>query len=290
LSGPGVGEIAEQLRRSTVQVRVDEGRSGSGSGVVWNTQGLIISNAHVVRGSKVEVEFWDGKVAKARVLRREAGRDLAFLDAGKMEAPAPRWGDSSRLEAGDAVLAVGNPLGFVGAVSNGVVQAVGPIHGLGKKNWIQAHIRLAPGNSGGAMANASGEVVGINTMVAGPLGLAIPSTDVASFVERASGSEEPPILGITIEAATVRVGSQLALGFRIQQIMPDSKAQFASLRPGDVIIGVDGEFFSSPDDLEDRLLKRGLMRLEFLRGSTPVPREVTIALGTEEKGRLKAAA
>ena len=284
---PGFGEIAEQLRRSTVQVRADEGRAGSGSGVIWDQQGRIISNAHVVRGSLVEVEFWDGDVVRAKVLRRDARRDLALVEVERKPLPAPRWGDSSLLKPGEEVLAVGNPLGFIGALSTGVVHAVGPRQGLGPQDWVQAQIRLAPGNSGGALANATGAVVGINTMVAGPLGLAVPSNDVAKFVGRA---ERAPMLGVTIEPAPIRIGSQLALGLRIQQVLPESKAARASLLAGDVIIGVDGEFFSSPDDLEDRLLKGGLVRLEFLRGGKPVPREVNIELGPQDEGRLQAAA
>lgn len=290
MSAPGFGEIGEQLRRSTVQVRIDGGRAGSGSGVVWNGQGRIVSNAHVVRGPRVEVEAWDGRVAPARVVRRDARRDLALLEVEAGLAEVPRWGDSARLSPGELVLAVGNPLGFVGALSTGVVHAVGPHRGIGNLNWVQAQIRLAPGNSGGALADSSGAVVGINTMVAGPLGLAVPSNDVAKFIARADRPEAPPVLGVTIEPAPIRIGAQLAMGLRIQQIVADSRAQLASLLPGDVIIGMDGEFFSSPEELEDRLMKGGLVRLEFLRGGKPVPREVAIALGPEDQGRLKAAA
>jgi serine protease Do len=283
----GIGEIAEQLRRSTVQVRVDEGRSGSGSGVIWDQQGRIVSNAHVVRGSLVEVEFWDGEVVRAKVLRRDARRDLALVSVDRKSLPAPRWADSNRLTRGEEVLAVGNPLGFIGALSTGVLRAVGPMQGLGPQSWVQAQIRLAPGNSGGAMADATGAVVGINTMVAGPLGLAVPSNDVAKFVGRAGRT---PVLGVTIEPAPIRIASKLAMGLRIQHVAPQSKAERASLLAGDVIIGVDGEFFSSPEELEDRLLKGGLVRLEFLRGGKPVPREVNIELGPQDEGRLQAAA
>ncbi len=290
MSSPGFGEIAEQLRRSTVQVRVDQGRAGSGSGVMWNGQGTVISNAHVVRGESVEVEFWDGEVVRAKVLRRNPRRDLALLQVPPAQAAVPRWADSSTLRPGEIVLAVGNPLGFIGALSTGVIHSVGPHHAVGPLSWVQAQIRLAPGNSGGALANAAGEIVGINTMVAGPLGLAVPSNDVARFVSSADSSESPPVLGVTIQPMTFRFASRLQLGFRIQQIVPDSKAQFASLRPGDVIIGCDGEYFSSPDHLEQRLLQGGLVRLEFLRGTTPVPREVAISLGPTQEGRLSAAA
>ena len=287
---PGFGEIAEQLRRATVQVRIDKGRTGAGSGVVWNQQGQIVSNAHVIRGENVEVEFWDGDIVKAKLLRRDARRDLALLEVNRSPLPASFWADSSQLKPGDPVLAVGNPLGFVGALSTGVVHTVGPHPQIGKQNWVQARILLASGNSGGALANDSGAVIGINTMVAGPLGLDVPSSEVASFVKRALLPAMPPILGVTIETITFRFASRLALGLRIQQIEAGSRAQLASLLPGDVIIGVDGEMFSSPDDLFDRLGKGGLVKLEFLRGAKSVPREVAIPLGPiEDRGRSAAA-
>ncbi len=287
---PGFGEIAEQLRRSTVQVRVDEGRSGAGSGVIWNQEGRIVSNAHVVRGSAVEIEFWDGEVVKARLLRREERRDLELLAVDRKDLPAPQWADSSLLRSGEVLMAVGNPLGFVGALSTGIVHAVGPHRNLGKQPWVQAQIRLAPGNSGGALANAAGAVVGINTMIAGNLGLAVPSNEVARFMDRASRREETAVLGVKIQPIQVRVLSKLVAGLRIEEIVPNSKAECASLIRGDVIIGLDGEFFSSPDDLADRISEGGLVHIEFLRSGKPVPREVAVSFLPGIEGRLSAAA
>ena len=279
---PGFGEIAEQLRRATVQLRIDQGRTGSGSGVGWNQQEQIVSNTHVIRGENVEVEFWDGDGVKAKLLRRDARRDLALIEVKRSPLPAIVWADSSQLRPRDPVLAVGNPIGFV--------HSVGPHHQIGNQNWVQAHILFAPGNSGGALANSAGAVVGINMMGAGPLGLAVPSSEVAPFVNLALLPEAPSILGVTIETISFRHASRLALGLRIQQIVPGSKAQLASLLPGDVIIGVDGKFFSSPDDLFDRLGKGGLVQLEFLRGGKPVLREVAIPLGPIADRGLSSAA
>lgn len=287
---PGFGEIAEQLRRSTVQVRVDEGRGGAGSGVIWNQEGRIVSNAHVVRGSSVEIEFWDGHVAKARLLRREERRDLALLEVDRKDLPAAQWADSSLLRRGEVLMAVGNPLGFVGALSTGIVHSVGPHQNLGKQPWVQARILLAPGNSGGALANADGAVVGINTMIAGNLGLAVPSNEVARFIDRARRRVDTPVLGVTIQPVQFQVLSKLVNGLRIEEIVPHSKAESASLLRGDVIIGMDGKAFSSPDDLADRLSEGGLVHLEFLRNGKPVPREVVVSFGPGIEGRLSAAA
>ena len=210
----------------------------------------------------------------------DARRDLALLRVRRLDMTVPRWADSSRLSSGELVVAGGNPLGFVGALSTGVVHGVGPLRGVGNQNWVQASIRLAPGSSGGALANAKGEVIGVNTMVAGQLGLAVPSNEVVPFVERALRRAPPSVLGVTVEAVPLQVAANQAAGLRIKELVPGGKAQVASLLPGDVIIGIDGEYFSSPDDFTDRLVKGGLVHLVFQRNGKPAPRKVAIALAT----------
>src|SRR6266478_5843619 len=160
----GFGEIAEQLRRATVLIH--SGGRGSGSGVIWTSEGMVVTNAHVVSGSNVRVPR----------------RDLAALRIGADSLPAARLGDSSQLRPGGLAIAIGNPLGFVGALTTGVIHAIGPLRALGPQTWVQASVRLAPGNSGGPLADASGHVIGVNTMVAGRLALAIPSNAVRDFL------------------------------------------------------------------------------------------------------------
>lgn len=111
MSTAAFGEIAEQLRRSTLQVRVDGGRIGQDSGVVWSGDGRIVSGAHVVTGPDIEIEFWDGEKSQATVLRRDTRGDLALLRVKRANMPVPKWADSSRLRSGEAVVAVGTPLG-----------------------------------------------------------------------------------------------------------------------------------------------------------------------------------
>lgn len=178
-----LGDIAERLRRQTVQVHA-AGRGG-GSGLIAGSTGYILTNAHVVRGRHAQIELWDGRRFPARLLALAKRHDLALLKADTLGLPAAEWGDSSRLRPGEIVLAVGNPLGFVGALSTGVVHAVGPFALAGHNNWVQADIRLAPGNSGGPLADASGRVIGINTMIAAGLALAIPSNVARDFLSRA---------------------------------------------------------------------------------------------------------
>jgi len=176
----GFGEIAEALRRSTVQV-APAGR-GQGSGVIWSANGLIVTNAHVARSEMAEVELWDGRRLPARVLARDPWRDLAVLRVLASGLTAAAIGNSEAVRPGELVIAVGNPLGFAGAVSTGVIHSTGPIRGMGRQRWIRAGVQLAPGNSGGPLANARGEVVGINTAIVQGLGIAAPANAAAELV------------------------------------------------------------------------------------------------------------
>jgi len=176
----GFGEIAEVLRRSTVAVR--DGRRGEGSGVIWSRNGLIVTNAHVVRGDSAEIELWDGRRLPARVLLRDPWRDLAVLRSRASDLPAAAIADSNAVRPGELAIAVGNPLGCAGAVSTGTIHSVGAIHGMGRQRWIRAGVQLAPGNSGGPLANARGEVIGINTAIVQGLGIAAPSNSAAELV------------------------------------------------------------------------------------------------------------
>jgi serine protease Do len=248
----GFGEIAERLRRSTVQVFDGEparGRRarGCGSGVIWRADGAVLTNAHVVRSETPEVELWDGRRFGARVVSRDGRRDLALLrtDSTGLEPSSP--GDSNSVRAGEFVLAIGSPLGFAGAISRGVVHSTGPIMGMGKHAWIRAGVQLAPGNSGGPLANAHGEVIGINTAIFNGLGLAIPSNVATEFVTRGPR----PALGVTLRPEQH--------GLRVLHVEPDGPAAVASLMEGDLLLGTF-------DDLSDALDSGGdVLALRFLR-------------------------
>ena len=175
----GFGEVAESLRRSTVQVLT--GHHGAGSGVIWDSAGLIITNAHVARDSRSRIELWDGRTFTATVVTRDPRRDLAALRIEAGSLPAAISGDSGALRVGELVVAVGNPLGLAGAVTAGLIHAIGPRRPAGP-SLIQADLRLAPGNSGGPLADARGRVIGINAMIAGGLALAVPTSLVARFL------------------------------------------------------------------------------------------------------------
>lgn len=160
----GFGEVTERLRRVTVQVLT--GGGSRGSGVIWSADGQVVTNAHVLRESRIQVELWNGRKLDARVRKSDRRRDLASLqvDSGLSGAMI---GDSDALRPGELAIAVGTPFGFIGAVSTGVIHSVGSISGFAAGTWVVSDVRLAPGNSGGPLANAQGQVIGVNTMIAG---------------------------------------------------------------------------------------------------------------------------
>jgi serine protease Do len=273
------------VRRYTVLVQ--PGGRGSGSGVIWSSDGLIVTNAHVARGSRMEVTLWDGREFKSEVTARDPRRDLAALRIAANGLSAATSANSSKVRAGEMAIAVGNPLGFLGAMTMGVVHGVGPLRGLGARNWVQADVRLAPGNSGGPLANVQGQVIGINTMVAGRLGLAIPSNEVSRFLIGDVGSQW---LGVTVTAVPLPGSTGRSAGLVVLGVEPGSPAARASLMQGDILLGTEETTFASADDLADALEGSGarILRLEFLRGDYSKVRRVSVSL--KSRGRTPIAA
>lgn len=273
---PVPSRVAEALRNSTVQVRTGHGHaSGSGSGVAL-TEGSVITNAHVIRNEPVTLEGNDGKSVSARCVRVDRHRDLALLFAPDLAAAPACLGDSDRLRAGTPVFAVGNPLGFVGAVSSGIVHAIGSIGGLA---WIQADLRLAPGSSGGPLADLQGNVIGINTMVvSGGLGLAVPSRAIQSLLARAKSRRN---LGVVVRPVELQNGK---LGIMILEIASGGPAAGASLLPGDILAGANGSVFRSLDDLQFAIDtgSNSLLHLDFYRGGQTKLRHVAVRLAPEQ--------
>ena len=250
----GFGEIAERLRRSTVQVK-HGGREGggSGSGIVWNSGGLILTNAHVARGAEAEIELWDGRRFSARVTARDPRRDLATLRIAASGLEAVTAGDSSALRPGELVIAVGNPLGFAGALSTGVVHSAG-------ERWIHADVQLAPGNSGGPLANALGQVMGVNTAIVNGLGAAVPSNAALDFLARGPR----PALGVTMRP--------VHLGLLLLEVEKGGAADLASLRAGDVLLT---KFEALNEALDSG---RPTLRVHFLRDDPRKVREAVVRL------------
>jgi serine protease Do len=288
----GFGEIAEQLRRSTVLIHA--GGRGCGSGVIWSSNGAIITNAHVARGAQIYLQLWDGRAFPATVASRDPHRDLAELRIDATNLPSALVADSSQVRPGELVLAIGNPLGFVGALTTGVIHAVGPVRGHSSRSWVQADVRLAPGNSGGPLADVRGRVIGINTMIAGGLALAIPSNLVLDFL---SAGPFDAWLGVTVHPVRIprsnaADGSAHTFGLLLLEVEPRSPAASASLLPGDILLGTEEKPFTSVGDLSQALQSNGprLLRLEFLRGDYSRVRRVTVQLGGQAASRSSVAA
>jgi S1-C subfamily serine protease len=187
----GLAGVAEGAGRSLVQV--SSGRRGAGAGIIWDTAGLIVTNAHVVRRHSPRVILADGREFPARLLGYDKFNDLAALainpgtgDNGT-GLPAVTPGDSRALRSGEIVLALGHPWGITGSATAGIVVAVGrgmPDQPGGERELISVGLHLRPGYSGGPLLDAAGHVVGVNVMMAGPeVGLAIPAHVVEAFLK-----------------------------------------------------------------------------------------------------------
>jgi serine protease Do len=279
----GFGGIVEGLRRSTVVISGHRG--GMGSGAIIEPGGTIVTNNHVLRSPHAEVQLWDGRSFRAEVKARDEGRDLALLLVPASGLPAVPMGDSGTLRVGELVVAVGNPLGFIGAVTTGIVHAVGPVQGLGPMAWVQSDLQLAPGNSGGPLADARGQLVGINSMITGRLALALPANVVRRFV---ASQETGESLGVAVRAVPLALNGVRQLGLLLLQVAEDGRAHAASLLPGDIIIGIDGRTVQSIEDLERALEGKGerVVHMQFVRGERTSRRTASVLLGG---GRSKAA-
>lgn len=176
-----VRSLSSEIARSVVFVR---GATGSGSGVIWDDSGLVITNHHVVPGRMAELTLADGRRLAGRVVRRAPPLDLAALEVEGMLPLGASIGDSADLRVGDLVLAVGNPMGERNAPTLGIVAS-------SPGDMLRLSITLRPGNSGGALVNANGDLVGIPNMVTGQgLALAVSTRTVRHFLAGGTGQSE----------------------------------------------------------------------------------------------------
>jgi serine protease Do len=262
--------VADRLRRSTVQVT--ESRSGGGSGVIWGADGLIVTNAHVVaRGGRMRVELHDGRTFDARVSAADARRDIAALAINASGLPVAQIRDSSTLRVGELALTVGNPLGLVGAVTSGIIHDAGNGGNGSRARWITADLRIAPGNSGGPLADAAGRVIGINSMIYGGLAVAVPSAAIERFLR--SGSSRAR-LGVTTGPVAIRLrGDSPTLGLMIYEVTPGAAAEEGGALPGDVIVGIAGAPIKSPDAVHEAVHEArpgDVLALDILRAGSTV--------------------
>ncbi|MGH8950050.1 MAG: S1C family serine protease [Acidimicrobiia bacterium] len=289
--------VAERLLPTVVALttrrrgRRGDWQDGSGSGVVISSDGFMATSAHVVDGStRGGASFVDGWETGFDVVGRDRLSDLAVLKLEGGDVPAAELGDASALVVGQLVVALGNPLGFSGSVTAGVVSALGRSiaansqgHTRLVENVIQTDAALHPGNSGGPLADSAGRVVGVNTAIVGPmigqgLGLAVPIDDatkaiVAELIQ--SGRVRRAYLGVAGGSRPLppRLANELGRekGIEVVEVVAGSPAQRAGIRPGDILVAGDGEPLRNARDLQ-RLMTGdrvgGSVELTVIRGGS----------------------
>jgi serine protease Do len=268
-----VSSVARQLTPSVANLRVSRrarsGRSqdGGGSGVVVTPDGYMLTSAHVVASStrNITASFADGREVRAEVVGADPLSDLALLRADDSDLVAAELGDAERLRVGQLVVAIGNPYGFASSVTAGVVSHVGrslPTRsraaGRIVENVIQTDAALNPGNSGGALADGRGRVVGVNTAVAGVgLGLAVPINATTRRIVGALMSEgrfRRAYIGIAGGSRPLppRLARELGrrTGVEVVEIVEGSPAAHGGVRPEDLIVDLDGVPVEGADDLQ----------------------------------------
>jgi len=243
---------------------------GAGSGFVLSPDGVIVTNNHVVDGAAaITVTLADGRKLDAKVLGRDANADLAVLKVDARDLPAVKLGRSDALVVGDSVVAIGNALALDGGptVTQGIVSALDRTISAGDqggqstetlRHLLQTDAAINPGNSGGPLLNAAGEVVGINTAVAGDaqnIGFALAIDKALPIINTLKAGQTPdtPFLGLSTVTLTPGIQRQLGLdvskGAVVAGVTPGSGAELAGLAQGDVITKIDGKDVQSADDV-----------------------------------------
>ncbi len=315
--------VAREVTSGVVSIRVssdEEGRGGEGpgpfggptenlgSGVIISPEGYIVTNNHVVEGGdRIRVRLADKRQFEARIVGTDSSTDLAVLKMdGEEDFPVVPFGNSDRVQVGDWVVAIGNPLQLTSTVTAGIVSALGrrvPIieDQFRVENFIQTDAAINPGNSGGALVNLQGELVGINTAIASRTrrtegyGFAIPSVLVERMVTDliAYGEVRRGYLGVSILPIDASRADELGLdeirGVYIEDVQRNSAADRAGLRAGDVVVSVMDEPVNAPNDLQSLVARRrpgdtvsvGVLRdgrdrtfdIELMGENTPVYQE-----------------
>jgi S1-C subfamily serine protease len=269
-----VTHVVQQVLPSVASLRVrSRFGDGAGSASVLTGDGFLLTSAHVVEGvGTVSAAFSDGSEVTADVVGRDTFSDLAVLRA-RAEVPNPvTLGDATKLQVGQLVVAVGNPLGLAGSVTAGIISALGRSlptrQGRVVDEVIQTDAALNPGNSGGVLADSRGRMIGVNTAVAGiGVGLAVPINETTQRIISAlmtSGRVRRAWLGIAGSQAPLPPALVKKLGrrdgLRVAQVIAGSPADSAGLRPGDILVAVAGTSLRSSTELQRRMVEDAIGR------------------------------
>lgn len=237
-----------------------------------------MTNRHVVAGSRrIEVALADDRCFRAEVVGSSRRLDLAMLRlrGAPGDLPTPRIGDSDSLRVGELIFALGHPWGRRGAVTAGIVSGLGSVgRPFGQACYVQTDAYLAPGNSGGPLVNAAGEVVGVNAMISGGLSLAIPINAASAWVSGGLWATPRPRLGVRVQRVpllvSLRETAGQETGVMIVDMKPDGLASRAGLFVGDVLLDVAGEPLGDATSLRDALARASAVgdsaRLRVMRG------------------------
>ncbi|MEA2212640.1 MAG: hypothetical protein QOF83_2588 [Solirubrobacteraceae bacterium] len=269
---------------------------GAGSGVVISPDGFLVTSAHVIEGARRGVAgFGDGRETDVTLVGADPLSDLAVLRADGGDFAAATLGDAAALRVGQLVVAIGNPQGFAGSVTAGVISGLGrslPVGARGGprrlvENVIQTDAALNPGNSGGALSDGAGRVVGINTAVAGVgVGLAVPINDATRAIISTlirDGRVRRAQIGAAVAprplppAAAERLGRRGAVA--ILQVLEGSAAERAGLQRGDLLIDLDGEPVGDANTLQRLMVAERIgrqVRARVLRDGAPLTVELTL--------------
>ncbi|HEV8584166.1 MAG TPA: trypsin-like peptidase domain-containing protein [Methylomirabilota bacterium] len=312
-----LADLAERLRPALVHVRVrragsaaakeddspGEPRRSTGSGFLIDTNGLIVTNAHVVDQAEwIQVRLADGRRFSARTVGLDARVDLALIRIDVTGMPVLPLGDSNRLRVGEFVLALGHPFGLEQSVSFGIVSRKGAPLTVAAPgfDFIQTDAAINPGNSGGPLVNMAGQVVGVNSMAArnGSIGFAIPSNLVKLLVPQlaSKGKVEWGWLGVSIAEVTdedvPRLKLREARGVLVRGVMPGEPAALGGVKADDVLVAVDGTPLETPRDLQRVVSSTPVgkrVRVVLLREGRETEVEVTIGLYKEREAREREA-
>ncbi|HEX5645996.1 MAG TPA: Do family serine endopeptidase [Nitrospira sp.] len=267
--------------------------TGSGSGLIVDSTGYIVTNNHVIGDAvEVDVRFSDKTRLIAQVVGKDPDTDLALLKVtADRPLPSARFGDSAAVKVGQWVLAVGSPFGLDRTVTLGVVSGIGRenINLSRYENFIQTDASINPGNSGGPLINLHGEVIGINTAIinfAQGIGFAIPSNMAKQVIEHllAKGRVARGWLGVGIQPLTPELAKKFGVaeseGVLVNEVFPHDPAAAAGIKPGDVIVRIDGHVVDSPNKLSrliGTLAPGATSKIEVVRDLTRVTLDIRLS-------------